>query len=82
MIDRSHGSLSVVRQCRLLGLARSSAYYVPSGSGNKDLEVMRRIDELYTECPLFRATNERGESVCFGRGEMFVFFGLERGVFH
>lgn len=53
MIDRSNRRLSVARQCRLLGLARSSAYYVPSGPGKRDLELMRRIDELYTTCPFY-----------------------------
>lgn len=53
MIDRSNRSLSVVRQCRLLGLPRSSAYYVPSGPGKKDLELMKRIDEIYTTCPFY-----------------------------
>src|SRR5690606_28773339 len=53
MIDRSNRSLSVVRQCRLLGLSRSSAYYVPRGPGKKDLELMSRIDDLYTTCPFY-----------------------------
>lgn len=53
MIDRSNRSPSVVRQCRLLGLPRSSAYYVPSGAGKKGLELMRRIDKLYMTCPFY-----------------------------
>jgi putative transposase len=50
MIDREH-ELSVVRQCELLGLARSTAYYqglpVPEG----DLVLMRRLDELHLKWP-------------------------------
>lgn len=38
-------------QCRLLGLARSTAYYRPAGLSKDDLELMRRIDERYTKWP-------------------------------
>lgn len=53
MIDRSHRKLSVVRQCRLLGLSRSSAYYTPSGPRKEDLALMSRIDRHYTDCPFY-----------------------------
>jgi putative transposase len=45
--------LSVVRQCELLGLARSSCYYAPAGETAENLALMRRIDELYLERPYF-----------------------------
>ena len=50
MIDRSH-TLPVVRQCRILGLARSTAYYTPEPVSSADLALMRRIDELHLEHP-------------------------------
>lgn len=53
MIDRKHRKLSVVRQCSLLRLPRSSAYYESAGPRKEDLEVMRRIDEYYTKWPFF-----------------------------
>jgi putative transposase len=53
MIDRTHGRLSVVRQCRLVGLARSSAYYQPVEPRKEDLELMRKMDELYTKHPFY-----------------------------
>lgn len=53
MIDPNHGTLSVKRQCELLGLARSSAYYQAKAPGADTLALMRRIDEIYTECPFY-----------------------------
>jgi putative transposase len=50
MIDRTH-ELSVVRQCQVLHLARSTAYYTPQPTAPEDLALMRRIDELHLEHP-------------------------------
>jgi putative transposase len=50
MIDRTH-DLSVVRQCQILKLARSTAYYTPQPTSDSDLQLMRRIDELHLEYP-------------------------------
>jgi len=50
MINREH-KLSVVRQCELLGLARSGVYYQPRPVSAEDLALMRRIDELHLEHP-------------------------------
>ena len=50
MIDRTH-DLPLARQCRILELARSTAYYTPQPSSAEDLALMRRIDELHLECP-------------------------------
>ena len=50
-LDRAHGSLSIRRQCRLLGLARSSVYRTPAPPDEDDLALMRRIDELFTAWP-------------------------------
>jgi len=51
MVNRGHPSLSVVRQCRLLDLARSSVYYRPVPMAPADLALMRRIDEQYLKTP-------------------------------
>jgi putative transposase len=53
MIDPRHKRLSISRQCALLGLARSSAYYRSKPMASEELELMRRIDALYTEFPFF-----------------------------
>jgi len=50
MIDRTH-NLPVVRQCEILQLARSTAYYTPKSTSPEDLALMRRIDELHLDYP-------------------------------
>ncbi|CAB3774620.1 hypothetical protein LMG29542_07998 [Paraburkholderia humisilvae] len=50
MIDREH-ALPVVQQARLVGIARSSAYYEPQPVSRTDLQLMRRMDELHLEFP-------------------------------
>lgn len=46
MIDRHH-ALPIIRQCQILPLARSTAYYRPQDASEADLARMRRIDELH-----------------------------------
>ncbi|MCI2811262.1 IS3 family transposase [Eoetvoesia caeni] len=50
MIDRTH-ALPVSRQAKLVGIARSSVYYQARPVGDRDLMLMRRIDELHLEFP-------------------------------
>ena len=50
MINRTH-ALSVRRQCQLLGLSRSTAYYQPMPVSAADLGLMRRIDARHLEYP-------------------------------
>jgi len=50
LIDRGH-RLPLTRQARLLGLSRASLYYTPVPVSERDLERMRRIDELHLEFP-------------------------------
>jgi putative transposase len=51
MIESEKQELSISRQCQLLGLARSSFYYVPQPVRAEDLDLMRKIDELYLQHP-------------------------------
>ena len=53
MIKREHPRLSLVRQCVLLGLSRSSLYYRPKGLDESDLELMALIDRQYLETPFY-----------------------------
>jgi len=48
-----HSDLSVRRQCKLLNLTRSSLYYARQPENERNLELMRRIDEIYTETPFY-----------------------------
>jgi putative transposase len=50
MIDRTH-PLLVRRQCQLLKLARSTAYYQATPVSETTLAVMRRLDELHLHYP-------------------------------
>jgi putative transposase len=52
MIDRGE-KLAVKRQAQLLDLSRSSVYYTPRAVSERDLMLMRRIDELHLEAPFF-----------------------------
>jgi putative transposase len=58
MIDRTH-ELPVIRQCQLLDLARSTAYYQPVPVSEADLLLMRRIDELHLKWPFLGARRLR-----------------------
>ena len=44
MVDRRHPDLSVVRQCSLLGISRSSVYYQLAEVSQEDLELVRLMD--------------------------------------
>jgi putative transposase len=50
MIDRTH-PLPVQRQCQLLKLARSTAYYRPTPVSAPTLALMRRLGELHLQYP-------------------------------
>jgi|TARA_B100001971_G_scaffold186205_1_gene185992 putative transposase len=53
MIDRCHGELSVVRQCELLDISRSSVYYSPVQASEYELELMELIDKQYLLTPFY-----------------------------
>lgn len=53
MIEVSHPTLSVRRQCELVGLSRASYYYAVVPEDELNLKLMRLIDEQYTETPFY-----------------------------
>ena len=53
MIHENHPRLSLVRQCALVGIARSSFYYRPVGESQANLRLMRLMDELHLNCPWY-----------------------------
>lgn len=53
MINREHAELSLVRQCSLLGISRSSLYYQRASTSGEDLEVMAFMDRQYLKTPFY-----------------------------
>lgn len=53
MVEPEHLEISIFRQCELLGLPRSSFYYMPAGESEYNLLLMRMIDEQYTRTPFY-----------------------------
>jgi putative transposase len=52
-VDRGHPKISLRRQCELLGVNRSGLYYQPAGESERNLLLMRLIDEEYTRLPFY-----------------------------
>jgi putative transposase len=53
LVDRTDDQMSIVAQCRLLRVARSTLYYRPAPASDDDLRLMRRIDEQYLATPFY-----------------------------
>lgn len=53
LVDRVEARLSVARQCELLGVARSTFYFVAKGESMENLRLMRVIDEQFMATPFF-----------------------------
>src|SRR6202140_2773668 len=47
------GGLSVSRQCTLLGIARSSFYYRPRPESAEELDLLKRLDRIFTDDPVY-----------------------------
>ena len=58
MLDSRNG-LSLHRQCKLLDISRSSAYYKARPIKAEDLELMRLIDEQYMKTPTYGSRSMR-----------------------
>ncbi len=53
LVDRSDADLSIVAQCRLLKVARSTLYYRAAAVSADDLRLMRWLDEQYLATPFY-----------------------------
>ena len=51
MVERETKELSILQQCILLGICRSSLYYQSRGESDLNLELMRLMDEHYLNHP-------------------------------
>lgn len=53
LLEPDHPTLSLRRQCDLLDLPRSTAYYTPASESPDNLALMREIDGVYLENPSY-----------------------------
>ena len=60
MIDRE-SKLSIVQQCRMVGISRTSMYYEPKPISSRDIELMRLIDEIHLRYPFYGSRRIRDE---------------------
>ena len=60
MIDKGD-KLPVTRQCDLLDLSRSFVYYTPTPLSAKEMELMRKIDEIHLAYPFYGSRKIRNE---------------------
>ncbi|MBW7950057.1 MAG: IS3 family transposase [Pseudorhodoplanes sp.] len=71
MIDPGHPRLSIVRQCELASISRSSFYRQPAAESELTLRLMRLIDEQFLETPWYgsrqMARHLRRNGWCIGR---------------
>ena len=71
MVDPRQPRLSIVRQCALVSISRSSFYYEGKGESPLNLVLMRLIDEQFLETPWYgsrqMARHLRRLEYCVGR---------------
>ena len=53
LVSVKHSRLSVVRQCGLVDISRSSYYYTPSVENEYNLELMCKIDRQFLKTPFY-----------------------------
>lgn len=74
LVSGEYDRLSVVRQCELVGISRSSHYYTARGESEFNLDLMRRIDRQYLETPWYgsrqMARHLRRDGVSVGRNRV------------
>ena len=59
LIDREHPKLTLVRQCSLLRISRSSLYYQPAPASEEDLVLMALMDRQYLKTPFYGSRRMR-----------------------
>ena len=65
-IDLNHPSISIAKQCDLLGLGRSSAYYRDRRIDELNEQLMRLIDRQYVETPFYGVRRMTAQLVRLG----------------
>ena len=54
-LDKSEHEIPLYRQCELLGISKSAAYYDPVPLSHEDLTLMKYIDKNHTDFPSYGA---------------------------
>ena len=60
MIPKENTGLSLTRQCKLLRISRSSTYYTPVGFDPATIDLIQKIDRIFTKYPFFESRQSRG----------------------
>lgn len=84
-LDKLESDLTLKRQCELLGISRSSAYYEPVPISPSNIDLMAQIDKIHTDSPTYGArvmskilTNQTGYTVGRKRaGSLMENMGIE-----
>jgi putative transposase len=53
MIESQNSNISIVQQCKLLKISRTSIYYTPKGEKPENLKFMKLMDEQYMKTPCY-----------------------------
>ncbi|KJJ84856.1 transposase IS3/IS911 family protein [Candidatus Omnitrophus magneticus] len=53
MIDKDNKNMSIREQCNYIGLNRSTLYYEQRPVSAETLKIMNKIDEIYTDFPVY-----------------------------
>lgn len=53
LVSPAYKKMSIVKQCKSLGLQKSSYYCKPKGESALNQELMKAIDKKYLECPFY-----------------------------
>ncbi len=53
MVEEDHPRLSIVRQCELVSISRSSHYYTGKGESTLNLKLMRLLDAQFLSTPWY-----------------------------
>ena len=84
LVKPGDSGLSIVRQCELVGLSRSTYYLPPAVESAENLRLMRQIDEQYLKTPFYGSRRmtalleRRGEAVNRKRvRRLMALMGLE-----
>lgn len=76
IVEPCNEEISIVRQSSLINLPRSSFYYQPREILLREIEIMNKIDRIYTECPFYGSPRITAELI--RRGEMVNHKRVER----